>query len=204
MSLEKSAKKEFFSKFFMHATTRKIRCIDERPAEDQNNGVQIEGATSGLVDAYKAVTGVSEDAAWDAMRRAGIPLDGHVGDHGCGYNGQAENSPENVGAPERVSSASRVERVMAAKGNLLHYVGDHNPKYATINYMKNKTLDTNSIVNAGEGTFNLDAWAIDEFAKKLQLDKTQTVAFRDHIINSYQKTVTTLTHGAISTFIVIK
>ena len=180
---------------------KRVRCIDERHAGDQNNGVQIQGATSGLVDAYKAVMQVGEDAAWDIYKKAGIPLDGHVGDHGCGYNGQVENSPQAVEAPQSVPSANRVYRVTQAHGALLHYEGDHTPKYATINYMKGKTLDTNSILNADAGTFNLDVWAVDEYAKMLHLDLGEMDAFRKHIIRSYQRTVATLTLGAISTFI---
>lgn len=205
MSPEEGPKKEFFKKFFIHATTKKIRCIDERIAPDQNNGVQIQGATSGLVDAYKSVMGVSEDAAWKALSDAGIPIDGHVDEHhGCGYNLQVESNPAAVDAPGSASVSDRVSRVAAAHGNLLHYKGDHNPKYATINYMKDKTLNTNDIFKSQTGTFNLDVWAIDGYAKMLHLDHDKADLFKSHIIRAYMDTVTTLTHGAIASFIEIR
>lgn len=205
MSPETSPKKEFFKKFLVNATIAKIRCVDERYSAEQTNGVQIQGATSGLIDAYIAITGATEDAAWNTFEKAGIPFDGHDDTHhganGCGYNNKVEKDPGSVGAKKSATAASRLARVKSER--ILHYQGEHNPKFATINRSKGKTLNTNGILSTGQGTFNLDAWAIDEYAKKLHLSKDQAKMFSNHVIDSYRQTVMTLTSGAISTFIEI-
>lgn len=194
-----------FEKYLCPADPTRRRCVDERHADPQTYGPQIQGATSGEVDALKQVRHLSEKQAWKTIQDAGIPLDGHVDDHkganGCGYNNRVETDPTSVGAPESVTALSRLQKVMSANGNVLHYHGDHAPVAATINYIPNTTLDTNRISTDGIGTFNLDAWILQEDAQKLKLTTDEAAAFMAHVVDSYKKTVMTLTNQAITTFV---
>lgn len=192
-----------FKEFLIPADINKLRCVDERNAADQTNGVQIQGATSGIVDALKTAKNISEDQAWSIVASTGVPLDGHVDDHhgpnGCGYNNRVETDPSTVGAPERQSAAKRLTRIQPER--VLHYIGQHNPSYATINFVVDTTLNSNRILASGEGTFNLDAWALMPLATKLGLSHDESARFVTHIIESYKKTIITLTNSAISSFV---
>lgn len=193
-----------FKEFLIPADLNKIRCVDERHASNQTSGIQIQGATSGIIDALKiARPPISEESAWKLVRDCGIPVDGHDdthhGQNGCGYNNRVEKDPSTVDAPEVVTAASRLSRVQPER--ILHYEGDHNPKFATINFVPNTTIDTNGILSAGKGTFNLDAWALLSIAAKLGLTHDESARFVTHIVDSYKQTVLTLTNSAISSFV---
>lgn len=197
-----------FEKYLVPADRTKRRCVDERYATDQTAGPQIQGATSGEVDALKQIRHLSEEDAWKTMSDAGIPIDGHVDNHkganGCGYNNKVETDPSSVGASEQVTASSRLRRVEDAHGTILHYTGDHNPAYATVNYVHGTTLDTNRILGAGKGTFNCDAWILAEDAEKLGLQGEDMAMFIKLVVDSYKKTITTLTNNKISTFIELR
>ncbi len=190
-----------FEKYLFPADLTKRRCIDDRRTNPQTYGPQIQGATWGEVDALKQIRHLSEKQAWETIKKAGIPRDGHV--H-CGYNNTVETDPGSVGAMESVSEESRLKKVMSAEGTVLHYIGDHAPVAATINYISDKTLDTNRILSDGIGTFNLDAWVLEQDAQKLGLTPEESATFIDHIIASYKKTVITLTKGAITSFVELR
>lgn len=182
-----------FKEYLVPADMTKLRCVDERKA-NQTNGVQIQGASSGIVDALKVVLNMSEDDAWNLVKQKGLPLDGHDdnshGPLGCGYNKKVETDHAVVLAPEEVPAASRLERIDAAC--VLHYQGEHTPMHATINFVPDTTLDTNRILSEGQGTFNLDAWSLVSYAQKLELSHNQTAQFVSHIVDSYKATVTAL------------
>ena len=196
-----------FKEYLVTADPSRLRCVDERHATNQTNGIQIQGATSGIVDALKTVQPpLSEDGAWNAVGRAGLPVDGHDDDNkgadGCGYNNRVETDPSSVGAKESITAASRLARVHPER--ILHYEGDHNPRHATINFIPDTTLNSNGILAAGEGTFNLDAWAILSMATKLGLSHDESARFVEHIVSSYKQTVMTLTKSTISTFVELR
>jgi hypothetical protein len=200
-NLKELLKNTEFEKYLFPADLTKRRCVDDRRTNPQTYGPQIQGATWGEVDALKQIRHVSEEQAWEAVIKAGIPHDGHV--H-CGYNNKVETDPGSVGATESVSEESRLQKVMSAKGTVLHYIGDHAPAAATINFISGKTLDTNKILSAGIGTFNLDIWVLEQDAQKLGLTPEEAAGFIDHIVASYKKTVKALTHNTIKTFVELR
>jgi hypothetical protein len=180
--------------YLVSADMSHIRCVDERQATDPTNGVQIPGGIYGIVDAVKVLANVTEDEAWTMVRESQIPIDAHIDDHhgaqGCGYASKIENKPHAVLAQESVAAQERLDRVQKAGGSVLHYVGEHHPTHATINYRSGVTLDPSIASRDGLGIFNCDAWAVTPIATRLGLDPQR---MEDHIVRMFKATVTELT-----------
>lgn len=186
--------------YLLPANIDLIRCVDERQAEDATNGVEIPGGIYGIIDAIKAIKGLTEEQAWQLAQESDIPIDAHVDDHhgasGCGYAKLVETDPSKVGAPEAILAKQRLERVRQAGGNILHYIGDHKPTHATINNRTGFSLDPDQAMIDGLGVFNYDAWAAREYANRLNINPEK---FAKHIENVFKQTVTALTGMAIFT-----
>ena len=184
------------SEYLMKANEKKTRCVDEREpdAKTVNDGIAIPGATFGIIDAIKTLTGASEEEAWDRATKAGIPMNGHDDTHhgpkGCGYERLVEEEPASVLAVESVPAATRKAKLEEEHGTVITLLGDHQPTEAIINYREGTTIDTKKAVNEHRGIFDLDAWALSAMAEKLGID---TNVFTAHVIDVYKHTVTKLT-----------
>ncbi len=180
-------------KYLFPADGDLIRCVDERQALDQTNGVEIPGGIYGIIDAIKTLKGVSEEAAWELALKSGIPIGAHVDEHhgerGCGYAKLVEVSPAAVSAPEAVSAADRLARVEAAGGTVMHYLGQHRPTHASLNYREGFSLDPDRALQDNLGIFNCDIWAAGAFAQKLGIDRQQMM---QHIEQVFRQTVAAL------------
>lgn len=172
-----------------------LQCVDERQTvEDTTNGVEIPGAIYGIIDAVKALKGISEQEARELIEKSGIPIGAHVDEHhgekGCGYARLVETSPARVSAIEAVLAADRLNWVKQTKGPILHYVGEHHPTHATITRRGGFSIDSDQAwKDKGFGIFNCDVWIAGEFAKKLGIDPKQMM---DHMEKVYRQTVTAL------------
>ncbi len=183
-----------FARYLLKADTSLIRCVDERQAKDNTNGVEIPGAIYGLIDAIKHFTHCSEEEAWKRAKEAGLPIDGHIDEHhgakGCGYGRLVEEQPATVMAPEAVPAQQRLAKIQEAEGQVLMLLGDHHPTHAIINHRVDYSLDPDQATKDGFGIFNFDAWAARRFGAMLGLDEG---AFAMHLEEVYKKTVTALT-----------
>jgi len=180
--------------FIQPASKGLIRCVDERQALDAHNGIEVPGGIYGVVDAYKAITGADEEKAWQVVLRSGVPIGAHIDAHhgalGCGYARLVQTTPKSVLAPEAVTAESRLARVQAAQGTVMHYEGDHRPTTAIINDKDGYSFDPDQALKNGLGVFNLDRWALPQIGEKLGIDPQ---VFTDHVEKAFRKTVTELT-----------
>lgn len=196
--------------FLTKGTINRIRCVDERPEKTQDTkdekGVQLPGACYGILDAIKTITNCKEEEARKKAKDAHIPWSIHDDEHhgalGCGYGKLVQTESETVLAPEAVAVAERFAFVSAQPiHEILTLIGDHNPKYAIINYREGTTIHSPKAVEAGVGSFNFDYWAAVAFGKQLRVDGQQ---FATHLLEVYTKTVMRLTNNAITTFYTIR
>jgi len=183
-----------FQSYLFPANINRTRCVDERQALNNTNGVQIPGGIYGIIDAIKHVSGVTEEDAWKRAHDAGIPIDGHIDEHhgakGCGYARLVEEEPQTVLAPESVEAQKRLEKIQKAGGSVLTLLGDHHPTHALINHKENFSLDPIKATQDGFGIFNFDMWAAKKFGEKLNLNSDE---FASHLETVYKHTVTKLT-----------
>ncbi len=192
--------KELLSKlepFYGQADTSLIACIDERPIDEQTNGVKTVGATDGVLDAYKIVTGATEEEARAAYEASGLPFGGHTDHHhgvkGCGYRNKVETAPELVGAPEAVAAENRYAWITShPKAFAPVYSGEHKPVAAIINKKKGTTLYQSRSYPNGMGAFNLDVWHLNEMAEKLKVDPQK---FTEAMTTLFKNTVEALAPG---------
>jgi hypothetical protein len=191
--MSSKAKNKFaklIEKYLLPANSNLIRCVDERQALDSTNGVEIPGATYSIVDAIKHFKGVGENEAWELAIKNGIPIGAHIDDHhgplGCGYGKLVETNPKAVLAPESVPVAKRLKRVEEANGLIMHYLGEHHPTHAIINWRKGFSIDPDQAAEDGLGIFNCDIWIVAEFAKRLDIDPLKMTK---HIEDVFRRTV---------------
>lgn len=188
--------------YYIEADTTKLACIDERPSNAEPNGVKVVGATDGVLDAYKIVTGADEDVAKSAYEAAaklpsklafGGHTDHHLGIRGCGYRNKVESSPELVGAPESVSADRRFYWIAHHENAFTpEYHEEHTPVAAVINWKSGSTLNQAAAFAQKLGTFSLDAWYLSEIAEKLGINKQK---FEAAMLGLFRKTVTALAPG---------
>lgn len=190
-------------RYLFAATIALIRCVDERQALDQTNGVEIPGGIYGIIDAIKALTGCTEEEAWQRAEAAGIPMGCHIdqkhGAKGCGYAKLVATQPATVLAPEAVPAEDRLHQVNLRHGMVLTLLGEHHPNYAVINYRVGFSIDPDQANADGLGIFNLDVWACTAYAIRLGLDAEK---FANHMIEVYKRTVTALT--GITEFVILE
>lgn len=191
--------------YLVQANTTALRCVDERPTSEAfTAGIQIPGSVYGIIDVVKELKHLTEAEARTLIKSTGIPVDVHVDDHhgpkGCGYAKLVETSPSSIGITESVPAATRLDWVKEVQGRVITYLGDHNPKGAIINHRANTTFNSPAAWNDEQGMFNLDVWALGEYASKLGIDQD---TFTTKMIDVYKKTVSTLTQGAITDFVEI-
>lgn len=171
------------------ATLKRIRCVDERQALDTSNGVEIPGATYGLVDALKALEGISEDQAWNRIISARIPVEAHIdeghGERGCGYAKLVEDEPGTVLAVESIPALQRLQRVYDQGGQVATYIGEHAPRIAVTNEKKGWSLDPDQAPHLG--AFSFDAWAAEQYGRMLRVRDPRK--FKAHLTQVYQNTV---------------
>jgi len=187
-----------FEKYLFPADSTLLRCVDERQAVDNTNGVEIPGGIYGVIDAIKHFNpNLSEDAAWQLAREKHIPICGHIDEHhgarGCGYAKLVEDEPKTVSARESIPAKDRLVRIPGE--NVLTLLGEHKPTHAVINHRENFSIDPDKACGDHLGIFNFDRWAAKLFGERLGFDGD---AFADHLENVYRKTVTRLT--GITTF----
>lgn len=179
-----------------------IRCVDERPtAEPFTAGIAVPGAIYGIIDAVKTLKHLNETEARELVVNAGIPLGAHVDEHhgakGCGYAKLVETAPASLTIADAVPADDRLSWIKDRKARVLTYLHDHNPKAAVIIYRPDKTLDSPKAWSDGTGIFDMDAWILPGWARKLAIDDT---AFTKWMIELYKNTVVTLTNGSVSAF----
>lgn len=190
-----------FEKYLFPADIALIRCVDERQAVDNTNGVEIPGGTYGIIDAIKYFKpNITEEEAWKLAKEKGIPFGGHIDQHhgakGCGYGRLVEEKPEIVRARENIPAADRLRRIQENKdGKIQTLLGDHHPTHAVINHRKDFSIDPDKAYKDKLGIFNFDKWAAKIFGELLGFDGD---AFADHLEDVYKRTVTELT--GITTF----
>lgn len=180
--------------------TDKWTCIDDRKCLAARKAIKLVGGAYGVLDTYKIVTGATEAEAQTAYEESGLPFGAHTGSHhgiieikDCGYGDKVEQSPQLVGAPERVKVEDRFNWVKSFHDAFTpNYEGSHGPTAGVINWVANTTLDQTAAYDAKLGTFNLDAWYLDEISDKLHVDKT---AFSGAMISLFRKTVAALAPG---------
>lgn len=192
--------------FVLVADIDTLLCVDERQLSDGTppdtlNGVEVPGAIYGILDMIKTLAHVSEDEARNIVLQSGIPIAAHVDDHhrgqkGCGYAGKVESAPESVLANEPISESDRLAWVRENDGIVLAYVGEHDPKFAVINFRRGKSIDSDQAMAAGIGIFNFDAWAVREYVDRINesglgiyIDPDAAV---EHMTNVFTATVQAL------------
>lgn len=183
-----------FEHYLQPANFEAIRCVDERPAEHEANGVQIPGGIYGIIDAIKSLAHCSEEEAWKKAKEANIPMDDHIDEHhgarGCGYAKLVEDEPHTVNAPESIPAENRLAQIKKAEGTILTLLGDHKPTHATINEKIGTTMNSNRAMEEELGIFNFDRWATKKFGEMLGFNPKE---FADHLTKVYENTVTRLT-----------
>lgn len=193
---------QFLYRYLQEANIGLIRCVDERQAIDNTNGVEIPGGTYGLIDAIKFLTGRSEEDAWALAFACGIPLGVHTDEYhgplGCGYAKLVEVNYKAVLAVESVPAILRLGRIEQAGGTVLTLLGDHAPTHAVVNKRYGCSLDPDQAVAEGLGIFNFDKWAAYEFGKMLRVNPSR---FSTHLEDVYRHTVTALT--GITEFLIV-
>ncbi len=179
-----------------------INCQDDRASDGIPNGVEIPGETCGIVDAFKHLTGATENEAWTKIIQADIPIGAHIddqhGENGCGYNHLVATSPKSVFAPEAIPAKDRLARVRDFGGTIATYRGAHKPIYAIVNERKGYSFDPDAAVKSNLGVFAFDQWAAEIFGKRLGLNGP---TFATHLLNVYKATTTKL--SGINYFILI-
>ncbi len=171
-----------------------VACIDERVNDEHaTNGIKIPGGTYMMLDSLKALAGMSEQEAREAVIRAKLPIGAHVDEHhhdrGCGYAKLVETKPQVVSATESVPASDRLAWVERHHGTILHYVGDHKPTHAVINHKRLFTIDPEKASQQGIGPFGIDLWAVEDWAKRLGVDPH---ALAEHVEKVFRQTVTEL------------
>lgn len=191
------------SRYLFPADIGLIRCVDERQATDNTNGVEIPGAVYGIIDAIKLFADVDEDAAWRIAVNAGIPIGAHIDEHhgalGCGYARLVETTHASVLAVESVPAATRLATALSHGGQVLTLLGEHNPTHAVINRRIGYSVDPDQAIADKLGIFNFDRWAAVVFADMLAFDHA---AFANHLEGVYRRTVNALT--GITEFLTIE
>lgn len=191
-----------FEKYLTPANMDAVRCIDERPTKESfTAGIQIPGGIYGLIDAVKELRHMDEQSARDLVVKAGIPLDAHTDEHhgakGCGYAKLVESDPQSIRLSDAVNADDRITWISQQNGQVLTYIEDHKPVAAVINQRDQTTFNSPAAWKDGKGTFNLDVWAMKQFAPKLGVG---TASLEKFMTDLYINTVKTLTNSTITQF----
>jgi len=161
-----------------------LMCIDDRKRKPTVRRPHLPGAVYALVDALKAILMIDEEAAWEAIERAGIRLDVHVDDEhpgapwlGCGYAKQVQENPAAVSAPQAVPAEVRFQFAKDGDGRVTKYFGPHNKHCkAVLNLRKGMTIDQMQALADGHPVFVCDPWIAKELAPKLGVDAERLAA----------------------------
>lgn len=192
----------------------RLVCIDERSIKEKNqtNPVNLPGATYSLVDAVKTLYHYSEADAWELISKVSVPISAHIDDHidskheglGCGYARLVETVPEKVYAVEAVKSVDRLLKISENGGQILHYLEEHQPKMAVLNYKQGFSVDQDEL--PALGILSCDIWAAEYYAVYLKQydNRIDPRAVAKHIEKIFIATVKTLTDRKISRFIRLK